>query len=178
MSVLKAYFLSRHLREKILLLGFLLMAVAVWASSYADRLHLFMGRFSTTKSELREQALWLSRREQIELDAKRAISRLDPSSTLDGTKLLAEVNRIAGEVGLGSNVQADDTKDERSSQFAVHSLRFTVRRADYPTLVKFYLALQKRSPYIGIEQFSLQSEPNNPAMLTALFRITSVEVLR
>lgn len=178
MSALKAYFLSRHLREKILLLGFLALALAAWFSSFADRSKGFLERYQSTKAELKEQSLWLGRRTQIEADAKKAIDRLDPSRTLDGTKLLAEVNRIAGDSGLASNVQADDTKDERSSQFAVHSLRFTVRRTDYPTLVKFYLELQKRSPYIGIEQFSIQSEPNNPAMLTALFRITSVEVLR
>ena len=176
---MKAFFLTRLTREKFLLLGFIGLICAVWAGSFVKRSRAFYAGYQVTSAELDEQQRWLSSKDQIEADAAKAIARLDPAQTLDSSKLLAEVNRIANEVGITSNVQADDTKDERSSLFALHSLRLTIKKADYPSLVRFYVALQKRSPYIGLEQFSLHAtEPNNPSQLTAMFRLSSVEVLK
>ncbi len=175
---MKAFFLTRLTREKFLVLAFLALVCAVWIGGFSKRAKAFTAGYASTGVELEEQQRWLSSKDQIEADAAKAIARLDPAQTLDSTKLLAEVNRIANEVGITSNVQADDTKDERSSLFALHSLRLTIKKADYASLVRFYVALQKRSPYIGLEQFSLQAEPNNAVQLTAMFRLTSVEVLK
>ena len=175
---MKAYFLSRLTREKILVLALLLLGCCVWLGSTYKRARVFSTAYAQANRDLAEQATWLGSKDQIEADAGAAISRLDPARTLDSSKLLAEVNRLASAAGITGNVQADDTKDEHSSQFAVHSLRLTIRKADYASLVTFYVELQKRSPYIGLEQFSLHAEPANPSQLNAIFRLTSVEVLK
>ena len=178
MKAFKTYFLTRTLREKVLLLTIVGLALAVWLNSFAGRARAFVEANRSISAELREQALWLSRRGQISADEARAVGRLDPSKTLDGTQLLAEVNRMAADAGFVSNVQVDDVREDRTTQFVVHSLRFTVRKADYAALIRFYLTLQKRSPYIGLEQMTIQAEPANPAQLTALMKLTSVEVLK
>ena len=51
-------------------------------------------------------------------------------------------------------------------------------KVDWATLKQFYLELSKRSPYIGIEQFSMQVDRANPALLNANFQISSVEISR
>ncbi len=58
----------------------------------------------------------------------------------------------------------------------MHTLRVNVQRADWDSIKNFYVGLQKRSPYIGIEQFSLQVDRANPALLSASIRISSVEI--
>lgn len=95
--------------------------------------------------------------------------------TLDTTKLLAEVSAIAGEAGL-KNTTSGEAKDVSSGQFAVHTLQFNVTKVDWGTLKGFYLALGKQSPYIGIEQFSIQVDRANPSLLSANFQISSVEI--
>jgi len=177
MKLLQAWFISRVAREKFLLLAFVLLGGASWASSLLGRGQVWYADFAATRSELDDQAFWLGRRASIEEAAKQAIARLDPAKTLNGTQLNAEINQIASVVGL-TNTQVEDLRNEPTSQFTVHSLRFTVRKASYATLVRCYQELQKRSPYIGIEQFSLQSERSNPSQLTATIKITSVEVKR
>lgn len=178
MKSLKVWFLNLEARERMLLLVFLVLAFAVWASSFSGRAGSFVRSYRATSVDLEEHARWLGRRSLIEGDAMKAIAKLDPSQTLDGTKLTAEVTRLAALAGLTSNVQVDDTRNEPSSQFIVHTLRFSVRKADYVSLVRFYQELQKRSPYIGLEQFALQADPGNAATLTATLRISSVEVLK
>lgn len=177
MKALKIIFLGRLMREKLLILALLVLAFAIWFSSFSKRAQNFGNAFASTSTDLETNAMWLGRKDSIEAESKRSIARLDPAQTLDGTKLLAEVNRIAAQVGL-SNVQMDDMKDETSAQFSVHTLRFTVTRASYGTLVRFYQEIQKRSPYIGIEQFAIQAAPSNASQLTATLRLSSVQVQR
>lgn len=178
MKALKAWFLNLAARERLLLAVFLVLALAAWLTSFSGRAGAFVRSYRTTSSDLEEHALWLGRRSLIESDAQKAIAKLDPAQTLDGTKLTAEVTRLAALAGLTSNVQVDDTRNDASSQFIVHTLRFSVRKADYVSLVRFYQELQKRSPYIGLEQFALQADPGSAATLTATLRISSVEVLK
>jgi hypothetical protein len=172
---LRAFFLARFFREKVLLAGFVILVAAVWLTNLGGRTHRFVREVHSTTSNLAEQALWLSNRAKIEASAQAAAGQLDAVRTLDATRLLAEVAAIATETGL-KNTTSGESQDQSNGQFSVHTLRFNVTRADWDSIKTFYLALQKRSPYIGIEQFSLQADRANAALLNASFRISSVEV--
>jgi hypothetical protein len=174
---LRAFFLACHLREKLLLTGLAVGVAAIWLSSLAARTGRFVHSARITSATLSEQALWLSRRASIEASAQSAASRLDAVRTLDTTRLLAEVSAIAGESGLRSTTSGE-ARDVSSGQFSVHTLQFSVAKVDWGTLKDFYLALSKRSPYIGIEQFSIQVDRANPSLLSANFQISSVEIAR
>ena len=67
---------------------------------------------------------------------------------------------------------------ERTSQFAVNTVQFSLRNTDWESLKRFYLELSRRSPYIGLEQFSLTVTPGNPTLLNAMLRVSSVEIVR
>lgn len=173
----RAFFLGRHLREKLLLMVFVVAAAAIWLSSLSARAGRFVHAMRATSATLAEQSLWLSNRASVEASAQAAASRLDPVRTLDTTRLIAEVSAIASESGL-RNTTSGDPKDLSSGQFAIHTLQFNVSKVDWPTLKGFYLQLSKRSPYIGIEQFSVQVDRANASLLSASFQISSVEVSR
>ena len=121
--------------------------------------------------------MWLANREAIEASAQKAASRLEAARTLDGTRLLAEVSSMARDAGLRSTTSGEN-QDVSNGQFAVHTLQFNVSKAEWPTFMAFYVALRDRSPYIGIEQFSLLSDRANPVLLNANLRISSVEIVR
>jgi hypothetical protein len=174
---LRAFFLGRHVREKLLLMVFAVAAAAIWFSSLSARAGRFSHAARSTTAALAEQARWLTDRPTVEASAQAAASRLDPVRTLDTTRPIAEVAAIATESGL-KNTTSGDPKDLRSGQFAVHTLQFSVTKVDWGALKTFYLALGKRSPYIGIEQFSVQVDRANPALLNASFQISSVEISR
>jgi hypothetical protein len=174
---LRAFFLSCLVREKVLLTAFVLMVAAVWAWSLLGRVNRFTRVVHITTSNLNEQQLYLSNRAAIEAQAQASAGRLDAVRTLDATKLLAEVTAIANEAEL-KNTTSGAPKDVSSGQFAVHTLEFNVSKVDWPSLKQFYLALSKRSPYIGIEQYSMQVDRSNPTLLNATFQISSVEISR
>ncbi len=179
MKALKAFFLSRLLREKLLLMGFIGLAAALWASGFGKRAGNFTREQRVLRTTLDGQAIWLGRRTSIEEKSQQAIARLDPSRTLSDTRLLGEVNAIASRLGL--RMSSDDAHTQTTAQFAVHSLRLSVTDVSYEKLKAFYNELQKQSPYIGLDEFTVQaksgSQANSQDLVTASLRISSVEIV-
>jgi hypothetical protein len=174
---LRALFLARSFRVKLLMAAIAVALAAVWLSSLGGRAGRLSRSVHATTAAMKEQDLWLSNRAGIEASAQQAAGQLDAVRTLDGTRLLAEVSAIASEAGLTSTTSGEP-KDESDGQFSIHTLQFNVTKVDWPTLKQFYLALSKRSPYIGIEEFSVQGDRANPALLNASLHISSVEISR
>ena len=182
---LRAFFLRCLLREKLLVVVFLAIAVLLWLSGFSKRAGLFWREQHRTTVELSEQAQWISHSAAIEAAAQKAASRLDASRTLNSTRLLEAVQKIAADVGLRNTQSNGLTNPPGNGQFAEHTLDYTVRFVDpdpsgaknMEALNAFYGALQKRSPYIGIDSFTVQPTPSNRSQLSLVMKVSSVEVL-
>lgn len=172
----RAYFLNRALREKLLLVVLIGIAALWWASSFSARAMAFWQAQRTTMLRLTEQALWIKNESAINETAKVTASRLDPTRTLNANQLVTTVGQLLSEAGLKGTSGSPDTTT--SGQFAVHSQEFVIRNVEWEALSKFYEALQRRSPYISLERFTLNSAANNAAQLTLNLKVTSVEITR
>ena len=174
---LRALFLARLLREKVLLVALALVVAALWLSNLAGRAAVFLVEERHTTVSLADQAKWLAHRNSVEKGAQDAARAFKPEQTLDSTRLLAAIQDLATGSGLQHSYTAQP-EDASTGQFSVHTLQFTVNKVEWHSLVKFYTALQKRAPYIGVEQFSIIADKANPVLLTATMKISSVEIAR
>lgn len=172
---LRAFFLSRSFREEVLVVLFALILIGWWSSAYSDRAGQFLREVRHTSSELSTQTLYLTHRADIMAAAQQAASRFDAANTLNATELLTTVNNLAQDAGL-ADTQGEADADESNGQFSVHTLRFSIPHADWDSLTSFYLALEKKHPYIGIEQFTIQFDKNskthNVTMVLSSFEIS------
>ncbi len=176
MSTLKAFFLSRLLREKLLLVAIAALVAVTVLSAFARRAGAFWRTQRAATVALADQQQWLQNRATIAAGARQAATSLDPTRTLDDTRLVGELNALARSQGL--RFTNDTPQTVRSGQFAVHTVQFNLQKADWAALTRFYLELTKRSPYVGIEQFTLQADRASPAQLNASLRVSSVEIVR
>ena len=175
---MKTFFLSRLSREKLLLLGLVLMAALWWLSGVIGRATAFIDDWKSTTTTLESQQRMLDAREKIQSRATAAIQQLDPSRTFDTWRLQEELNTVATMAGIG-NKNIGDLRSEKTTIFSINSAQVQIRNADYAMLVKFYEELKKRSPYIGLDQLTVQpSTPANPAQLTMQAKVSSVEIAR
>ena len=173
----RAFFLSRALREKVLLVAFVAIGMLWWGSAYATRLGTFWKEQRSTTINLGVQAQWIKERSRIEEAARKSVSSFDPTKTLSGNALVTEVPRLAAEAGLKSIQNSGPTESTRTGQFTVHAQEFRIRDAEWDPMLAFYKALQQRSPYIAIERFILES-PNNQPRHSLLLKVISVEIAR
>lgn len=174
---MKAYFLSRAMREKLLLLLFVGLAAVLWLSSLTRRGKAFIGDWRGTIAELATQEMWLRQHQQIEKQAAAAVKNLDPARTLNANRLVGELNAIAARAGLAAPA-VDSPRTERIDQFAVHSTQITFRNVDWDALVRFDTELTKRLPYISLEQCVLTANKTNYLQLSATFKVSSTEIAR
>lgn len=177
MRTLRVIFLGLQLREKLLLVAFVVLIVAVWGSNFNRRAWQFKRTVAATTIDLGIQQRWLDNQATIEAGVKKTAARLDPVRTLDATSLLATISSLANEAGLSVR-SSGESRDETNGQFNVHTREFTIDKAEYGALIKFYLSLQARSPYIGIERFTQQPDRVNPALSTVQLLVSAPEVVR
>jgi hypothetical protein len=173
----RAFFLSRALREKLLLVVFIGIALLWWGSSFTARASSFWREQRTTTLRLADQAEWIKNKVVIEETATKTAARLDPTKTLNGNQLVTTVSQLANEAGVKNIQTSGSTATTTSGQFAVHSQEFTIRNVEWDTLSKFYEALQRRSPYISLERFTLTAAVN-ASQLTLSLKVASVEITR
>ena len=174
---MKAFFLQRALREKWLLVAFAALGLLIWGSSTLRRTRGLWTEWRTSKAEFASQQLWIDHADEIAAQAAAATRSLDPARTLNATRLVGELSNLAGQAGLTADIGAQRT-DERTDQFAFHTVQVNFRRADMGPLLKFYTDLAQRAPYIGLEQFSVAADRANPGQLNVSLRIVSVELAR
>ncbi|MFA5057364.1 MAG: hypothetical protein WC485_04580 [Opitutaceae bacterium] len=175
---MKAFFFSRHLREKMLLTVLLALVALTWLAQLARNGRDLWRDWRATATTLATQQQWLDHRTDIEAAATRAVAHLDPSRTFSSARLLGELSTIADQVGVRSNASSEILGTERTNEFAVNTVQFAIRNADLATVLHLCDRLDRRAPYLGLDQFSLTVNPANPALLNVTLRVSSVEIAR
>ena len=178
----RAFFLSRALREKLLLVAFIAIGLLWWGSSFMTRGRAFWNEQRTMTSRLKVNAEWIKNKTLIEQNEKKTAESLLPERALNANLLVTTVNQLASEAGLKNIGSGGPQPSNTSGQFAVHSQEFQIRNIDglpgWEALGRFYEALQKKSPYIAIEKFTLASAGNNASQLQLSLKVTSMEIRR
>ncbi|HVU34283.1 MAG TPA: hypothetical protein VHE61_12670 [Opitutaceae bacterium] len=171
----RAFFLSRALREKLLLVGFLGVAVVMWASAYSSRITAFFRAEHNTTVALKDQDYWLTHRAQIESATQKAASQMDPSKTLDPVHLTVVVRQLAGDSGVRINTGRAEP-EVSNGQFSINRLPVQVLNTDWHAFAVFYQHLQERAPYLAITELAMQPIPANPSQIMATMTVESFEI--
>ena len=178
---LRALFLGRLLREKLLLVAFAGIGLLWWLSAFSTRANAFGLQQRRTTAALKEQQQWLDRKKIIESEAQKVAAQLDPAKTLDATHLHSAMQALVTEAGF-KNTRPNPLPDKVSGQFSIHTIEYTIQGLDgnagWMALTKFYAALRDRSPYIVIETFTVNVGQGNAQQHNVLLRVCSFEFVR
>lgn len=172
---LRAFFLGRLLREKVLLLGFLALGLGLWGLSFAQRADVFWRAQKRTTQDLKTQEQMLKMGPEIEALTKAAASQMDPAKTLDPTLLAVEVRRLANETGVKFNA-SNVTPGPKVGQFSINTLKLNITPTDWDAFRKFYARLQERAPYIAVTELVLTPVRGNERQIQASLTVASFEV--
>lgn len=161
------------MREKVLVLLMLVVGLVIWVSFFGERAQALLaerGRLNRLQAEMN---VYLENQDLIRQRAEEGIASLEPSRTLDATRLLVEVAEIADTHGLIPSV--DSPRTDPGDVFSYHTVVLTVQNANLETLIDFTGALQARAPYVALEQVVVTAK-TDPQYLDARYRISSVEL--
>ncbi len=171
---MKALYFRCSLRERSLLLAFALLILLLWMAQLLGRGQRLWDEWRNVRAELAAQLVWRANAAGIAARATAAIRSLEPAKTLNATRLVGELTALAAKTGLTADISLQSTV--RTDQFAFHTAQVNFRRAELAALLGFYQQLGQRSPYLGLDQFSLVVDRANPAQLNASFRVVAAEL--
>jgi len=169
----KNFYNSKMLRERMLMLVFLGIAVIWWGTALAGRTRRNVQAWKSVAEDTRIQQMWLGQGASIGERTAQVAKQLDAARTMNAAQAYAEVSRLAAGLPLEMGAQ----HSERTDNFALHSLQITFRRTDMAALLKFYQGISSRAPYLGIDQCTISADRAAPGQHNAVFRIYSVEVV-
>ncbi len=173
---MRAWFMGKVAREKLLLLAFLVGAAVLWSSDLVDRLRTTVDEVQLTSGQLEVQSRWLADRERIEAEARAAVDDLDSSRTFNSVRLSAEISTLAQQAGIANTLRSNAVGTLQTAQFSVHQVELTLTRVPWTNLLQFYDALSQRAPYISIERFRLYSVRSDTSLMNAQLLVSSVEI--
>lgn len=173
---MRNWFQARQRREQVLITAFIAMAAVVWISSATGHLRERWQAWRSGRAELATQQLWLDRQQEIEQAAATAVKNLDPARTMDGTRLVATITTLA--TGAGLTPAIDSPVTQRTTYFAYHTSRVTLRRTNLAGLLRFYDELAKQAPYLNLEQIAVQTERGTPGLLNVTMQISATQIVK
>lgn len=171
---MKQFFQGRSGREQGLLLAFAALLAGAWLLGAIGRARVAGENWRQIRVENTAQQLWFDQEAAIMARAAKAVQQLDPAKTLNGPGLVAELNTMANAAGLSAEVSG--LRTETADRFAFHAVQVSFRRVELGALVRFYTELVQRSPYLGIEQFSLQVDRGTPGQLNVTVRVVAADL--
>lgn len=171
---MRNFYNTKSLRERLLMLGFLLIGVLWWGSALAGRVRLNVAAWQSASRDAEVQRMWLAQESAVGARTASVASQLDASRTMNASQAFAEVDRLA----QGLPHEMGGQRSDRTDNFAIHSLQVTFRRVDMAGLLRFYEGVAARAPYLGIDQCTVSADRASPGMVNVVFRVYSVEAIR
>ena len=120
---------------------------------------------------------FLASRDAVDKRARDASAKLVPGQSLNQVQLISSVNQLASGASIrnpGINGLPDETI--ANSNLAIHSVRVTLNRVLWTNLRDFYLELQKRRPYITIDDMTVSMTDQRMGTHDVVMTLSSIEV--
>ncbi len=176
---LRNYFLSRSIREKMLVLGLVAVTAVVWVSGVMGRGASRIRSLKVAGADLAEQKSWLEQREAIEKRNRAAVADLNPAKTLDTVRLQGKMDEVARSMRLGNNTRVGDSSTIPTNLFKYNTVRVQINNvpiSEYKSLLDFENKIHEFAPYIGVESAQVQVNPSQ--QLSLQMKVFSVELVR
>jgi hypothetical protein len=177
MKALKAYFLSLQGRERVMISALCVLAAAVALTFFTKKAAAFWRAESVKLTRIKQNDGVIASRDAVDKRARDASAKLVPGQSLNQVQLISSVNQLASGASIrnpGINGLPDETI--ANSNLAIHSVRVTLNRVLWTNLRDFYLELQKRRPYITIDDMTVSMTDQRMGTHDVVMTLSSIEV--
>lgn len=174
MPLARPLFLSLSLRERLLIVTFILVMLGIWGLYLNRALRTDFATHRSASVELETQALLFGSEDAIKQRLEEALANLDSARTYSANQLEGRIDDLARGLGLKFDLSSAVTQD--SDIFATHVLRLRIDNGNLSDLVRFNAEIQKESPYIVLNQCQISANQRDQRLLDASFEISSIEL--
>ncbi len=160
-------------RESTMLSALVCVGLLMWGS-YLWRLHDELAPMrQQTESEWRQQEAWLANALDIEQRLEKELAQINMASTLDASRLVALMDRLARQRRLTYELSPVTTTEV--DLFRRHTLRVGLQNAGLADLIRLERQIRAHYPYVTLEELSLTANRSDPRWLRARLVVAAYE---
>ena len=161
-------------REKLLLLIFIGGIAAVWFMYSFTRYNTSFKLLFSTQKRIDSYHSILSQKDLVEAQLIEKSSQLDASKTLSSTELVGRIGEIIRPMELKYTIGSRQT--EEGTLFTFHTIRLTVKKAEFEAILRFSDKLKTLVPYVTLDRVTVTVDRSNANLLDVVFHISSLEM--
>lgn len=170
---LRAGFLARSRREKVLAVAFLIVLAVIWLSSLVSRAKSYSAEIRIAKADANDQAQWLDNAETIEARYNEAVSLISDAALPTRSEVLAQIDALVRKYQFTFRI--DPPRSQSRDRLTFHSIAVNIDKGDFDQLQSFQAELVSTLPTVNLEQITLAADSRNPSQLNARLRLVAVE---
>lgn len=167
---------ERTLREKFLLLGFILVLFIIWSQSFLTKASTWNSERESASIELINQQKWLDREVQYAEALAIALEKVEPSKTFSAAQLSGQVDAVIREIKLEGKTDIDPVQTRTSEIFNDHTMRLRLKGVTVQEFINFNRRLKSFSPYIAPESIRITKNQRRPQEMNIRFDINSFDL--
>lgn len=174
---LRAGFLLRSRREKMLTTLFLGALAAIWLFFLVGQIRTFRPELATVRANRREQSNWLENKTVIQQrydEAFRTLSSVE--TTVSGKDASAKVEEIARHYGYAYRM--DPAQPVRREKLTFYPINVSVSKAEFGKLAAMFREITAALPTVNLDEVTIASPDRNGASLEAKFKFVAIEINR
>lgn len=170
----RRFFFKMNLREKALLLLFVIALAAVWFSSQTSRIGAVWDEIEIAKVDAQEQELWIASEPRIDADYGRYIAQINLAELPARDEVNSQIDALVRSFDLGRfTLAAPRTQEGKAMNF--HTFSLTLQQANYARVMQFTQELKSKLPYVSLQRITIRARPNDDKSLDVGFVLKSLE---
>ena len=167
---------NRDLREKYLLLGFIVILLLVWIGNFSNKLYDWKNEKNEASNELEIQKQWLDKSSYYEKELALALEKVDPSKTFSALQLVEKIDAINRSIKIAEKTDSDVPRTKEGEIFNDHTLKLRLNNVNIEEFKTFIANIEPLSPYISPTSVRIKSNQRNPELLNIRLEINSFDL--
>lgn len=159
------------IRERIMLVGLVAVALFIWASGMAGTFRSLKAENDAAKQAIAQNEIILGTQTIVQKRLEEKARELDKSADVSGTDLLSVIGALGAETGLKPESSRPTNKSQ--APFDIISVRITLRNAPLESLIEFDERISNEYPSVAVTEARFIPSSDDGMTLTASYEITS-----
>jgi hypothetical protein len=162
-------------RERIMLLGFVWVAVLLWGSMLSGQIKALRTNITVTQAKLRTQQDSLNKKLVVEAKIKNYQQVFQ--TTVSSTELVKRVRNYGVAAGIPApTISSGASESKKDSIFDVNTVTMHFAKTPLRSLADFANRIEDDHPYLVIDELDEQAELLNPRLMDGEIRVKSLDL--
>ena len=167
-------FFKFSMREKILILLFVVALLGIWMSMQFDRIGKVREEIVVAHGSAKNQLFKLGYKEAIDQKYERLISEINLDALPSKDEVNGQIDALVRSYGFGA-FDLGQPQSEEGDSLLFHSFSLAIQKVTYPQIKRFAQELKSKLPHVSLERISLRVQSNDDNYLNARLILKSIE---